>query len=813
MVPILVGPLSLLALLASVLVGTDRLAFRDVSYFYTPLYDYVAKRGADQPGGVFGAAIWNPLDLTGMPLAGETTTAVFYPIRMLVYAAGWTAETSMGVYVVIHLILASLSAYWLARTYRCRPWSAAMAGIVYPLSGTVLFLATNPPFLVSAAWLPFLLGSLLRPNALNVAQGFGFTARSVLGWDGIPLAASAMAMMILGGDPSTAFHAALILSSVSVFSFFTKWLVQQPAIRDRCGSLIGRTIVTCVIAAVLSAPQIAASVDWSRQSDRVSIGSEHPTQRSVAMAFSFPVWRLVEFGMPNLYGTPWPVHHRWDRIALDRGGQRPDTALWTPTVYVGTAIWMFIALLITRSIARIGRVGFKRFVSQLLRSDLAIDWWIIGLVGMLASMGSYTPLYSLMMDWIPGYDALRYPSKWLPFVTLSLALGLARGSDMLSHLHRAEVWRPSSLGTHWHATQWPSLLCPGLIVLLVVVLTVLGLVLNGLPNESGVHDYYWGPFRKDVAMAAFLETCCHLFVVLVGLAVSNWFWGRAESSVARQRYMSLFVISVAMDLVVAHHDLVPRINRIEERQRIQASPDLPDGSRWMNTLPRGGASKRWQTASSDDRMVEVEAALRSSWFGRWHLEHSQAKFNSLVSIRPAQIAQFWAMTRQATANQTSRQRQSQWDQWLSELNIVGSITRQDDQIHWVRTNGATHAEEQVMTGFYHSIQVHFKQPTTIRRAVYQDGHWTATATAVGSSEVPPMALTVEPEIWLSQSIEVPAGDWQIDWRYSPGWFFPSIAIALLAWLSLVTYILWRAIRLLQHLAKLPTGYARPSGRR
>lgn len=772
----LIGPFCIVVLLASVLTGSDRLAFRDVSYFYTPLYDYVAKRCAGQPWGVIGSAIWNPLDLMGMPLAGETTTAVFYPVRMLVYAPKWTAETSMGVYVVVHLIVASLSAYWLARIYRCRPWSAAIAGIVYPLSGTVLFLATNPPFLVSAAWLPMLMGSLLRPqDAQGTGEG-GWEARFQSALRGVPLASVAMAMMILGGDPSTAFHAVLILSLVSLSKVIAWCMVKRNGKRRGDGSLMARTIATCVIASGLSVPQIAASLDWSRQSDRMSKTTHDEVRRSNAFAFSFPTWRVAEFGIPNLFGAPWPIHHRWDRLVFDPGGQRPENALWTPTVYIGASFWIFMSM----SIMRRGRNGFKRTWSRWLRSEQTVDWWVIGVVALLASMGSYTPLYGWMLDWIPGYDSLRYPSKWLPFVTLALALGFARRSQSLGHWPPPRVNRSTT-----RAIPWSRLSFVGIFVLPVIVLISLGMRLDRLPQQIGAADYYWGPFQPDLAKAAYWSACCHLCVVTAGLGCLLWYLMRAESSLVRKRWTSLLVIVVALDLVIAHRNLVPRIDRAEERQRIQASPEFPRGLRWMNTLPRGGAPSRWQSVSSDDRMLEVEATLRSSWFGRWHLEKGQAKFNSLVSIRPAPVAEFWAMTRRATANQPAQERRRRWELWMSDLNIVGSIVRQDDQIQWDPTKRSLVSKEQAMVGLERFIEVHADQSTMIRRAVYQDGNWTATAVAIGSANSAPIQLPVRSQGSLSQSIQVPAGDWRIQWKYSPWWLVPSTSIWLVTWLLLL----------------------------
>ncbi len=150
---VLIAPVVILLLLGAALVGLGRLAFRDVSHFYTPLYQYVAERTSEE-----WLPLWNPLDQTGIPLLGETTTAVLYPIRYLLFSLPIASETALAWYVALHLILASLAANWAASTSGASRGAAAIAGVIYPLSGSVFFLYTNPPFLVGAAWLPLVLG-------------------------------------------------------------------------------------------------------------------------------------------------------------------------------------------------------------------------------------------------------------------------------------------------------------------------------------------------------------------------------------------------------------------------------------------------------------------------------------------------------------------------------------------------------------------------------------------------------------------------------------------------------------------------------
>ena len=145
---VLAAPIAILILFGSALIGKDALAFRDVGHFYTPLYDYVAYRTSQS-----WLPLWNPLDATGMPLLGETTTAVLYPPRQWIFALPVSTDIAMSIYVVLHLILASCCATLAARWAGASRQAARIAGVIYPLSGSVLFLYTNPPFLVGASWL------------------------------------------------------------------------------------------------------------------------------------------------------------------------------------------------------------------------------------------------------------------------------------------------------------------------------------------------------------------------------------------------------------------------------------------------------------------------------------------------------------------------------------------------------------------------------------------------------------------------------------------------------------------------------------
>ena len=293
----LIAPLLILWLLGPALVGRDRLAFRDVGYFYTPLYQYVAEQTGNQiwPGlttGGIAPRVWNDRENGGMSLAGETSTAVFYPVRHVVYRLIAVPEVALAWYVAIHLILASWTARWLTRRVGASPTASLAASVIYPLSGSVLFLASNPPFLVGAAWWPLAFGSLVvgRPRRSDV-------------W----IAGGSTAAMLLGGDPQAAAHLAITVAGVL--------LGRAVWTRKKDPSPLYRCLAAAAIAVLVAAPQLAASIDAAARSVRVGGGATPE-----AYAFSVAPWRHLEWCLPGVHGSPWPVNSRWDRAFWDRRG-------------------------------------------------------------------------------------------------------------------------------------------------------------------------------------------------------------------------------------------------------------------------------------------------------------------------------------------------------------------------------------------------------------------------------------------------------------------------------------------------------------
>tara|TARA_R110002049_G_scaffold72490_3_gene187248 strand:- start:4767 stop:7307 length:2541 start_codon:yes stop_codon:yes gene_type:complete len=817
-ISVLAAPIAILALFGSTIVGKDRLAFRDVSHFYTPLYDYVAERTSDD-----WIPLWNPLDATGMPLLGETTTAVLYPFRYIIFALPISTESAMAVYVVVHLLLASYFASLAARWAGASASAAPIAGIIYPLSGSVLFLYCNPPFLVGATWLPLVIAALT-------------TRRPLSPWNRVRIAAPALAMMVTGGDPQTALHAMLV---VSVF-----WCSRRIK-QSREGTSLFAIVAAGALAAALAAPQIAASIAWSRQSERVSVEDESwfsppaPSgRRFEAYQFSLPPWHTAELLTPNAIGTLFPVNHRIS--ALIPG----DGRMWTPTIYVGAiATLAFFSCIFRRfQFPRTGRPWMCLAAISLFLSmgHFGAVWWLQQIPGVLPNTDSAVAgPYWLLYQVLPGYDAFRYPTKWLPLFSLGASIAVAITVD--------EV-RLRQDGRHQHRAA-----------ALLGLLLLVGISVTGWQSGSGhpqpiSGDEFWGPIDWPGACREIASSHLHSATVLFAMCVLFFVARRRQWK--RSSWIAVLSVIVACDLYVASTNLIAKIDRRDETQLTESAPlqaSTAANQKWMRTQSGGGWPKEWRTTNSSTRLGEVEASGRVAWFGRWHLADRVSVLNGMVTIRSRAMANFWKASHVVTASMSSSSTEQYWQsvrKWLSVDNVLHTSDRSrvtrlqnnrfvmvdatarterrsrhpfrfdtdwksfdedpasDDFVQLLQDVHATsgsprsriRASRELHAEPKHSVDVplmdsyiqHADQTEIyvrnsvaglLVRPTLQDGAWTAEISPIGSTDWTP--IEVLPVNFITQGIHLPPGDWNVRFRYRPAWLSWSLTVAGIAWLALI----------------------------
>ena len=591
------------AVLAKPLLLGHRLAYRDVSFFYTPLYRYVA----DRTGRNDWFPYWNPLDgwtdgQFGKPLCGETTTAVFYPVRWLFQAwsdvcLGGSAGMWITGYAMLHVAIAAGTMFGFAvalqrssRTRKENLFRAAMGSVVYSLSGGVFGLCNNTVFGVSAAWIPL---SLLI--ALSWFRGSSVALRTVLASGG------AIGLMILGGDPQTALHAAMVLTVSAAWTITTG--------RTKPGAALSQLGGCLLVAAWVALPQIAESIDYLSGTNRTALIGE-----AERMRFAISPWRLAELLTPLAWGKLVP-HHASLSPSIDQPWQ-----LWTPTIYCGGVSILCFATAIARR--RLRRWVWPWIVLAVIALELSMG--DRGLIGSIAGVFGGDPRWHGLYGWlcriVPGYGSFRYPPKWMPWVSVAVASIVTMTAGKFATRQRLR---------HWF----------GLAGVLLVFAGLHGLHCLWLSPRPAAADEFWGPVDTAGAMrwigGSLLASAVILPVLWVCSGHRRLWWAITAAELA---VVSVITLPTVPDTLVVRDrrrpgDPVDRLLRIS----------LPD--QWPAD---------WRETHDPDRLQIVERQCRAIRFGRWHLSDHVGMLNSMSSIGSSKLSREFADLRRRQAETPQR---------------------------------------------------------------------------------------------------------------------------------------------------------------
>jgi hypothetical protein len=690
-------------LVGNCLVGVDRLAFRDVSHFYTPLYGYVAERER-----VDWLPLYNDLDHAGIPLAGETTTALFYPVRRIIFRLIDSPETAIAWYISLHLVLAGITAAWAARRSGATRQGASLAMIAYPLSGPIWFLYTNPPFLVGAAWLPLALGG-------------GFALLRSFHLSDLVTTAAALALMILAGDPQTAIHVILI----GTLAWLTKTVLSAFGFRQKSipdcllASLrsLTRLSIALVLATLLAAPQIAASIDWAPQSVRY-VESDDSSQRE-SFAFSVAPWHWAELLVPFISGSLFPQYARISHLLPG------DGRTWVITLYSGLIPLSLATLRYRRFLLPPFFGRCKHRASNVLRSRTRwhrLDGWdCIAPIGLVFAMGNLSIVafirwaqpqwflgvddltlspYGWLVAWLPGYDGFRYPAKWLVFVPLGITVAASRQAGRFSHATNIAAARIAI-----------TIAMIGFMIAASVVI-ILSVMLAWSPDSIWRSDSIWGPI--DFGTAGWMVATSTLAVV----CFAKLFDTLPRLALDRKTAFHCLLFLVAIDLWIIARPTLATVNRASELQLIDSTENriaAPNNANRTPGLPMRAmrfSGRGWPRdlrsvpSPGNQRILIAETSMRNSLFGRWHLADQLAVFNSPTSLPPGRLRSFWIAANAQSRTLAPGEQDVYWTNIMRWLAIDQSWTTQDMVVSDLTGRLPTNDSQQLITSLKRTSIAH-----------------------------------------------------------------------------------------------------------
>jgi hypothetical protein len=375
----------------SLLHGEAMLGFDLFNYFFpSKVFTWELLRRGELP-------LWNPYVFFGVPFLANIQMGVLYPPNVLFGLWEFHRAVSIGQWA--HLSVGAAGMYFLCRRgWELAPMASLFGGLAFAGSG---FFAAHMGHLNqvhASIWLPWIALSQMR-LARTISGGLPDAQNRTYQWIRRLLPAvpwtigggAAVALQLTAGHTQEAYYSLLSLGLLAAgFSLFPPLLA--PA---RASHLVAYAL-TVGNGALVAAAQLLPTFELSRFSYR-----RGGVPLEEAVAFGVERTHILETILPTFWSLP---------------GQEV-------TGYVGV-----ITLIL--AVPGLALSGSRRVVLAL--SGLA-------LFSLTLSMGTYTPLYALLHQWLPQFDSFRAPGRWLLIWTFAVAGLAAHGVHGLRYRQQSEL--------------------------------------------------------------------------------------------------------------------------------------------------------------------------------------------------------------------------------------------------------------------------------------------------------------------------------------------------------------------------------------
>jgi hypothetical protein len=353
--------------------------FRDLSLYFLPV-----RRFALEGLAAGEVRFWNPYLHEGVPLS---LPAVGYPIDLLQVLR--PDEAGLSAVLALHVPLAAVLFFALARGLSLGRVAAAGGALVYALGGFVLSSLNLYVHLQAAAWAPLVvlaLARVLRGGGRRAAAAAALVSAVALSTTGVEITGQAVvAGIAIGG-------------------------------RGRDGRSRGLAALALGLGAAIAAPVLLLVAGQVTGSAR---GHGFPTD--IVLAHSVHPFTLVQTVVGGLYGNLSNVAGEW-------WGQNffPRGFPYILSLYLGAA-----TLALAWVGARSGHPVARRFL-------------VLAALGLVAATGRWSGL-AWLVDALPALRVFRFPVKAFFTVHLAVALLAACGLSSLAEPGDRRSWRRLAL--------------------------------------------------------------------------------------------------------------------------------------------------------------------------------------------------------------------------------------------------------------------------------------------------------------------------------------------------------------------------------
>ena len=357
--------------------------FRDLPTYFYPIKFSVAE--AFQRNQL---PLWDYRIASGFPVMAGLQSAVFYPPTIAYFLFDFL--TAIRISFVFHYALAAIGAYTLFRSWKLPIYCSLVGSVLFTFGGTTVSLSNLLNHFQSAVWLPWLIFAWERLILLG-----GVTQIAIL---------SLIALFqILAGSPE------IFALSIALVSIDT-WRVAGREGRIDMRTVSVRGLVAGVVILGLGMIQWLPTAELLTESRR-----DEAIHMSEALSWSLQPSSLLSLFVPTLEADP------------------------SLTVGIRLIYAKSVPFLLSHYIGIVGIFGFcSWFYGAQQKERLLVLMFMAG--SLVLALGSGTPIYPLLYEWLPPLRIMRFPEKFWFLCSSLMLFTIVRGIQCWDEKPTSGAW-------------------------------------------------------------------------------------------------------------------------------------------------------------------------------------------------------------------------------------------------------------------------------------------------------------------------------------------------------------------------------------
>jgi hypothetical protein len=324
---------------------------------------------------------WNPYQTLGYPLHADPQSGAWYPIAWIIGGSWGYDIYSIEFEFLLHIFIAGTAMFFLGRTLKLTRGSSFLIAAAYMFSGFIIGNAQHFTYVISAAWIPYVISYYLKfTNSKKYIHAIitGFF----------------MYLLISGGYP--AFSVILCYLLIILFLYFSTGIIKRKDWKEFL--LLIKLNSVFLLSAMLFSAVVLVSV--AEVTAYITRGSKLPLE--VALYCPLSPQCLISFILP---------------FAAIKDMEFFKTDLSMTNIYFGFIVFIFFIYSVFIKKPTVIRVLF---------------WW--GIFCLAAALGEYLPVRKFLFDYFPMMGFFRFPSLFRVFTIIGFLVAAGFAFDKYFNL-------------------------------------------------------------------------------------------------------------------------------------------------------------------------------------------------------------------------------------------------------------------------------------------------------------------------------------------------------------------------------------------